>query len=137
MDKPGQDSDPTSAKAASSAADPLLQGPSGDGQRRGPGSGGRRSAYATRDLTTGSIPRNLFFIAWPQFIEGFLRVVDQLADLVWAGFLGTRAIAGMGVAQQYTQMAFTGRQGIDISQRAMISRAIGMGDQALANHVLM
>ena len=99
--------------------------------------GRRRSAYATRDLTTGSIPRNLFFIAWPQFIEGFLRVVDQVADLVWAGFLGTRSIAGMGVAQQYTQMAFTGRQGIDISQRAMISRAIGMGDQALANHVLM
>ena len=64
-------------------------------------------------------------------------MVDQLADLVWAGFLGTRSIAGMGVAQQYTQMAFTGRQGIDISQRAMISRAIGMGDQALANHILM
>jgi putative MATE family efflux protein len=60
-----------------------------------------------------------------------------MADLVWAGFLGTRSIAGMGVAQQYTQMAFTGRQGIDISQRAMISRAIGMGDQSLANHVLM
>ena len=99
--------------------------------------GRRRSAYATRDLTTGSIPRNLFFIAWPQFIEGFLRVLDQVADLVWAGFLGTRAIAGMGVAQQYTQMAFTGRQGIDISQRAMISRAIGMGDTKLANHVLM
>ena len=101
------------------------------------GGGRRRSAYATRDLTSGSIPKNLFFIAWPQFIEGFLRVVDQMADLVWAGFLGTRSIAGMGVAQQYTQMAFTGRQGIDVAQRAMISRAIGMGDQALANHVLM
>ncbi len=63
--------------------------------------------------------------------------MDQIADLVWAGFLGTRAIAGMGVAQQYTQLGFTGRQGIDISQRAMISRAIGMGDQALANHILM
>lgn len=101
------------------------------------GSGHRRSAYATRDLTSGSIPKNLFFIAWPQFIEGFLRVVDQMADLVWAGFLGTRSIAGMGVAQQYTQMAFTGRQGIDVAQRAMISRAIGMGNQALANHILM
>jgi putative MATE family efflux protein len=99
--------------------------------------GRRRSAYATRDLTTGSIPRNLLFIAWPQFVEGFLRVVDQMADLVWAGFLGTRSIAGMGVAQQYTQMVWTGRSGIDIAQRAMISRAIGMGDQALANHILL
>jgi len=99
--------------------------------------GRQKSEYATRDLTSGSIPRNLFFIAWPQFIEGFLRVVDQMADLVWAGFLGTRSIAGMGVAQQYTQMAFTGRQGIDVAQRAMISRAVGMGDQTLANHILM
>ena len=98
--------------------------------------GRKRSAYATRNLTTGSIPRNLLFIAWPQFIEGFLRILDQIADLVWAGFLGTRAIAGMGVAQQYTQMAFTGRQGIDVSQRAMISRAVGMGNYALANHIL-
>jgi putative MATE family efflux protein len=137
MDKPDQDSDPTSVQAASPAADPALQGSPGDGLRRGSERRGRRSAYATRDLTIGSIPRNLFFIAWPQFIEGFLRVADQMADLVWAGFLGTRSIAGMGVAQQYTQTAFTGRQGIDISQRAMISRAIGMGDQALANHILM
>jgi Na+-driven multidrug efflux pump len=59
-----------------------------------------------------------------------------MADLIWAGFIGTRAIAGMGVAQQYTQMAFTGRQGIDVSQRVMISRAIGMGDVALANPIL-
>ena len=99
--------------------------------------GGGVPPTPTRDLTTGSIPRNLFFIAWPQFIEGFLRVVDQMADLVWAGFLGTRSIAGMGVAQQYTQMAWTGRQGIDISQRAMISQAIGMENQSLANHILL
>ncbi|MBF8266978.1 MAG: efflux family protein [Dehalococcoidia bacterium] len=99
--------------------------------------GRRRSAYATRDLTTGSIPRNLFFVAWPQFIEGLLRVVDQIADLVWAGFLGTKSIAGLGVAQQYTQMAWTGRQGIDIAQRSMISRAIGMGDRKLATHIVL
>lgn len=98
--------------------------------------GRRRSAYATRDLTTGSIPRNLFFIAWPQFVEGFLRIADQIADLVWAGFLGTKAIAGLGVAQQYVQMAFTGRMGIDVAGRATISRAIGMGNPRLASHIL-
>jgi putative MATE family efflux protein len=64
-----------------------------------------------------------------------MRVVDQMADLIWAGVLGTRAIAGVGVAQQYTQMAWTGRQGIDTALRAMVSRAIGRGDIALANHI--
>lgn len=102
----------------------------------GPGRG-QPSAYVTRDLTSGSIPRNLFFLAWPQFIEGILRVVDQLADLIWAGFLGHRAIAGMGAAQQYSIMAFTARMGLDISMRAMVSRAIGMGQPALANQVVL
>src|SRR5688500_11382921 len=98
--------------------------------------GGRgRRRYVGRDLTTGSIPRNLWSLAWPQTIEGVMRVVDQMMDLVWAGMLGTRSIAGVGVAQQYTQMAWTGRQGIDTALRAMVSRAIGRGDVALANHI--
>ena len=64
-----------------------------------PGGRGRgRSAYSNRDLTTGSISRNLWFLAWPQTVNSSLRVVGQLADLVWAGFVGSLAIAGLGVA---------------------------------------
>ena len=61
----------------------------------------RRSSYATRDLTKGSIPGNLWFLSWPQIAEGKLGVIDQIADLIWAGRLGFQAIAGMGVAQTY------------------------------------
>ncbi len=106
---------------------------------RGRGGGGRRrSTYADRDFTTGSIPRNLWFLAWPQMIEGVLNVVDQMADLFWAGRgFGSRAIAGIGVAQTYTGMAMTGRMGIDTAMRAMVSRAVGAGDVALANHVAL
>lgn len=111
-------------------------GPRGPGG--GPGGGRWRSAYATRDLTSGSIPRNLWFLAWPQYLEASLRLVDQFADLVWAGmFGGFRAIAGMGAAQQYLMAGFTARMGIDIAMRAMVSRAVGMGDMALANHVVL
>jgi putative MATE family efflux protein len=98
-----------------------------DRSPRGPG-----SRWRGRDLTSGSIPRNLFAQAWPQSVEGVLRIVDQMLDLIWAGFLGTPHIAGIGVAQQYTQMAWTARQGVDTAQRAMVSRAIGMNDLALA-----
>ena len=105
--------------------------------RRPRGRGGRgRSAYATRDLTTGSIRGNLWFLAWPSTVNGALRMVDQLADLVWAGFFGSVAIAGMGVAQQYNGMVFTARLGLDVGMRAMVSRAIGMGDRRLAEHVV-
>jgi hypothetical protein len=63
----------------------------GDGGR----GAGRRGRRITRDLTTGSIPRNLWGLAWPQVVEGAMRVAQQFMDLFWAGFLGTGSIAGV------------------------------------------
>lgn len=71
--------------------------------------------------------------------ESVLNVVDQLVDLVWAGRLpgGFRAVAGLGVAQSFTQFGMMARQGLDMSMRAMIARAVGAGDIKLANHVAL
>jgi putative MATE family efflux protein len=134
----GEESIPSTSEAD---IDLLLSGPprrggwrNGGGRpgARGPGGGQGGPAWRNRDLTNGSIPRNLWGMAWPQSVEGVMRVVDQMLDLVWAGFLGTPHIAGIGVAQQYTQMVWTARQGVDTAQRAMVSRAIGMGNLPLA-----
>ena len=57
-----------------------------------------RSSRVRRDLTKGSIPRNLWYMSWPQMTESFFSVVDQLADLFWAGRVGYKAIAGLGIA---------------------------------------
>ncbi|MBI4299108.1 MAG: MATE family efflux transporter [Chloroflexi bacterium] len=100
---------------------------------------GRRVRPARRDLTTGSIPKNLAHLAWPQIGEGVLRVLDQLIDLVWAGRLpgGFRAIAGVGVGQTFTQFGMMARMGLDNATRAMISRAVGTGNIPLANHIAL
>lgn len=95
-----------------------------------------RSGRRERDLTQGSIPRNLWYLSWPQMAESFFSVIDQLADLFWAGRVGYKAIAGLGVSQTYILMLMTARMGLDASMRAMISRAIGAGNTAYANHVL-
>ena len=56
----------------------------------------------TRDLTTGSVPKNVWFLSWPQMVEGFFNALDNMADLFWAGReLGFRAIGGIGVAHAY------------------------------------
>jgi len=99
--------------------------------------GGGRSAYATRDLTSGSIPRNLWFLAWPHTVEGVLRILDHVVDLALAGIFSYRHIAGMGAAQQFSQIGFTARMGLDVGMRAMVSRAVGMGDIELANRVVL
>ena len=111
------------------------------GARRGRGrrgGGGRRSAYATRELTEGSIRKNLWFLAWPQMVEGILNSLDQTADLFWAGHAGGfKAIGGMGVAQSYTRLIMAVRMGLDTGMQAMIARAVGAGRLDLANHVAL
>jgi len=91
----------------------------------------------SRDLTTGSIPKNLWWLAWPQMVESVLNVVDQVIDLVWAGMISVGAIAGVGIAQTYRQLVMTGRMGIDTAMRAQVARAIGAGDTRLANHLAL
>ena len=99
---------------------------------------GRRSAYVTRDLTTGSIPKNLVFLAWPIIGSSIFRVVELLADLLWAGLgFGTAAIAGVGTAQMWVQISMGSRRGLDTSVRAMVSRAVGANNLPLANHVAL
>ena len=114
----------------------------GRGGRRGGSSNWddrRRKRWATVDPTTGSIPKKLFGMAWPQVTESVLNIGDQMVDLIWAGRLpgGFRAIASLGIAQSFTQFSRTARQGLDTSMQAMISRAVGAGNIRLANHVAL
>ena len=97
---------------------------------------GRRSVRHTRDLTKGTVPRNLWFLAWPQMVEGIFNSLDQMVDLFWAGrVVGFRAIGGIGAAQAYAHLIMMARTGIDISMQAMISRAVGSGRMDVATHV--
>ncbi|MEE8465227.1 MAG: MATE family efflux transporter, partial [Dehalococcoidia bacterium] len=64
-------------------------------------------------------------------------VLDRLWDLFLAGFISFRTIAGLGVAQPWTMLAFSSRMGIDTAMRAMISRAVGARDIPLANHAAL
>ena len=98
----------------------------------------RRRAYAERDLTVGSVPRHLWFLGWPMMVSGLLQSVDSVLDLFWAGRgFGARAIAGLGVAQQWILLTWSLRMGWDTSTRAMVARAVGAGNIPLANHVAL
>ncbi len=98
----------------------------------------RRSAYATRDLTTGGVRRNLWFIAWPQMVAGVFNASDQLADIFWAAKVaGFNAIGGVGVAQAYGHLVMMARMGLDVGMQAVIARAVGAQRLDLANHAML
>ena len=96
------------------------------------------AAHRDRNLTEGSVRKNLWTLSWPQMVEGALNSLDQTADLFWVGHaVGFRAIGGLGVAQSYSRLIMTGRMGLDMGMQAMISRAVGAGRIDLANHVAL
>ena len=100
--------------------------------------GRRRPVRHARDLTKGSVPGNLWFLAWPQMVEGVFNSLDQMVDLFWAGrVVGFRAIGGIGVAQAYAHLVMMARTGLDIAMQAMISRAVGAGRMDLASHIAL
>jgi putative MATE family efflux protein len=91
-----------------------------------------------QDLTTGSVPKNLWRLSWPQSVEGVFNALDQMADLFWAGHvIGFHAIGGIGVAQAYAHLITMARTGLDVGMQSMIARAVGARDFALATHVAL
>ncbi|MCH8973564.1 MAG: MATE family efflux transporter [Chloroflexi bacterium] len=119
---------------ASSSVDTDIDFRAAQAERRG----NRRAVRRSRDLTKGSVPKNLWFLAWPQMIEGVFNSLDQMVDLFWAGrVIGFRAIGGIGVAQAYAHLVMMARTGLDIAMQAMISRAVGTGRMDLANHIAL
>ena len=98
---------------------------------------GSGSPHVTTDLTTGSSPRNLWFLAWPQMTEGVLTAITNTLDLVWIGRVGFHAVAGLGVGQLYVVATSALRGGIDAAARAMIARAYGARNVSGANHILV
>lgn len=100
---------------------------------------GSRGRGVFADLSQGSIPRHIFRLAWPQVTEQTLNILDQMVDMFWAGRLagGFRAVAGLGVAQTFSRLAFDGRMGMEQANRAMVSRAVGAGNLALANRIAL
>ncbi len=107
----------------------------------GPGRDGKgpRGPAGRPNLSTGSVPRHVWRLAWPQVTEGVLNMVDQMVDMVWAGRLpgGFHSLAGLGIAQTFTQFGQMARQGFDQATRAMIARAMGAGDVRLANNIAL
>lgn len=97
----------------------------------------RRSTYSTGDFIAGNIPRHLWYLVWPQTIDGFLAVAVQLSELVWVGRLGFQAVAAIGVAQVFLLAVMNVRSGIDSVTRSLIARSIGARIAGRPNHVLL
>ena len=88
-----------------------------------------------RDLTQGSIIKNLLSLCWPMFISDALNLSGPTIDMLWVGRLGPTAIAAVGVSGLVLNILTLGIWGVNIGLRALIGRFIGNSDIEGAKHV--
>jgi putative MATE family efflux protein len=88
----------------------------------------RTEAAFSRDLTQGSIIRNLLTLSWPMIVTTSLMMIGPTIDMIWVGRLGSVAIAGVGVAGMIVMLVNALLMGLSTSLRAMIARSIGAND---------
>ena len=95
-----------------------------------------RSGRRHRDLTEGSIVRNLIRLSWPLIISSSLNFIGPTIDMIWVGKLGPTAIAAVGASGMIIMFITFSMQGLNIGLRALVARCIGAGDTGGAIHAV-
>jgi putative MATE family efflux protein len=88
-----------------------------------------------KDLTQGSIPRQLASLSVPIAAGMLLQTLYFLVDLYFVARLGEAAIAGVGAAGNVMFAVFALTQMLGVGAVALISHAVGRKDRDEANHV--
>jgi putative MATE family efflux protein len=87
-----------------------------------------------RDLTTGSIHRNIWVLAIPMTLEMGTLSVAQIADTYWVGKLGSAALAAVTISITLRWVINSLANGLGIGGMAVVARRIGARNRAEADH---
>jgi len=87
-----------------------------------------------RDLTTGSIHRNIWVLAVPMILEMATQSVTQIVDTYWVGKLGSAALAAVTISMTLRWVINSLANGLGIGGMAVVARRIGARKKAQADH---
>jgi putative MATE family efflux protein len=100
-----------------------------------PNSTSKKPAFQ-RNLTQGSIVKNLLQLSWPMIVMEATYMVSQIWDMYWVGKSGgSTSIAAIGIANLVMTLLSTIDMTLVSGARAMISRFIGARDFESAKKV--
>jgi len=88
-----------------------------------------------RDLTKGSIIKNIFALALPAMASNAFQTVLGLIDMAFVSRLGTSSIAAVGISGSVMFLIMTVAISISIGTIALIARFVGSGDSDYASRV--
>ena len=86
-----------------------------------------------RDVTQGSLVRNIWDLTWPNGISLMLFMFPSVYDAIWLGQLGpsAQAAAGLTLSVRFTMVSVL--MGLNVGSGAVVSRYVGARDQGQAN----
>jgi putative MATE family efflux protein len=87
-----------------------------------------------RDLTSGSLTRDIWYLALPMMLETGIQNLSQLLDTYWVGQLGSAALAAVTISITVRWVLNSLANGLGIGGMAVVARRIGARDQRAAEH---
>ena len=90
-----------------------------------------------RDLTTGSIAKNLWFLAFPMMATNALQTLFNIVDMIFVGRLGPAPIAAVAVVGMILMIPFAFALGLGVASGAMVSRYYGAKDYHNSNYFVL
>ena len=91
---------------------------------------------AGRDLTSGSIHRNIWYLAIPMMLESGIQNVSQLLDTYWVGQLGSAALATVTLSVTIRWVLNSLANGLGVGGMAIVARRVGERDDLSTQHAV-
>lgn len=94
------------------------------------------------DITGGSLPRALVYLAAPLVVQQLVHVVNQVVDTIWVGRIGEGAAAAVGLSIPIMAVFFTVLANLRVGTQVLVSQRVGddrhdEARRATANGVLL
>ena len=103
--------------------------------RRGERAG--RTKYMEKDLTSGSVLKNIFTFSLPYLLSYFLQTLYGMADLFIIGrFEGVASTTAVSIGSQVMHMITVMLVGVAMGTTVCIGRSVGAGDKKQAAKVI-
>ena len=103
--------------------------------RRGERAG--RTGYMEKDLTSGSVLKNIFTFSLPYLLSYFLQTLYGMADLFIIGrFEGVASTTAVSIGSQVMHMLTVMLVGVAMGTTVCIGRSVGAGDKKQAAKVI-
>ncbi|MBC7123883.1 MAG: MATE family efflux transporter, partial [Pseudothermotoga sp.] len=90
----------------------------------------------SRDLTEGSLSKNLLYMALPTMGGFAVQVLYDIVDMFWIGKISSHAIAGVAVFSSIFWLVSVLNEIIGTGSVSMISQAYGAKDYARVNRTI-